>query len=973
MAFAFLARADVAPAEVFDVYLSFRGSDRVFVDHLCGSLEEAGIRVVWDQEVEVVRKPIPIAIPILSENYPCSSWCLRELAEIVEDHKTMGKIIMPVFLNITPSVVKNISHGYREAINKHRRKGVKPATLRKWEEALIHVGSISGLATNRHFVGMEHREETVMKLLNVESSDVHVVGIHGIGGTGKTTIAKFVYKRIFHLFDGCSFLESFRENAKKPGGLVDLQCQLISDLLGATQRQIPSEDGINSIRSRFFHKKVLIVFDDIEPGFELTPILGSLDWLGSGSRIIITTRAEQALDKLEVILKYKVGGMQRDEALTLFHIHAFREKPALNEFVFLSKEIVSTIDQLPLTIEVVGSYLFSRGADVWIQTLYELEKVPKLQVEQKLMVIIKALPDKLRQIFLDIACFFIGEDKSVACSLWSGRDSASGLELQMLIRFSIVKIENNKLWMHDQLRDLGRDIVEGEHREPRNRSRLWLQDEALDVLTNEKGTDNVQGVLLKFDSRSQCSFKPAHFASMSNIRFLRLDQANLEGKFEQCLSSLRWLHWRGCPRNLCAGNLNLKKLVILDLSWSKVNEKWNGWREIEKAEKLKVLNLTGCVDLIRTPDLSYYKCLERLILERCIRLVEISSSIKSLERLVSLNLRSCTELNKLPEELGSLISLEEILIDETAVQEIPVSIDHLQKLRIFSACNCLSLIQLPDSISHVKSLRVFTLNGTKITELPLSKELEVLRHLSINHCRSILKLPTSLGSLASLIKLDLSSTGIVELPNTVNKLNLLEVLKIDFTFVRELPGAIWKLKRLEELHASRCRSLVGEIPRDIEKLSRLRVLRLGYSRIRGLPDSISRLPNLQTLDLLHCDKLHRVPNLPSSLISLSLDELENLIFLASLNVSYCQSLERLPDLSKLKKLKDIKIKGCPKIRDIKSVEHLHSFEKPSSAIIETESSSEVTNTMIFPLDHIDGEVLFDALKHAYTGFVTGGV
>ncbi|KAK3437390.1 hypothetical protein EUGRSUZ_C02072 [Eucalyptus grandis] len=259
------------------------------------------------------------------------------------------------------------------------------------------------------------------------------------------------------------------------------------------------------------------------------------------------------------------------------------------------------------------------------------------------------------------------------------------------------------------------------------------------------------------------------------------------------------------------------------------------------------------------------------------------------------------------------------------------------------------------------------------------------------------------------------------------------MLKIDFTFVRELPCAKWKLKSLEELHASRCRSLAGEIPRDIEELSRLRVLRVGYSRIRGLPDSISTLPNLQMLDLLHCDKLHRVPKLPPTLISLSvssklmdtipkigslvklgelflvdgsqelltklslccihlkmlpwlppglftlslcqyksrtelpdlsyleltsefelfdcaiteLDELENLIILASLNVLYCQSHERLPNLSKLKKLKDIKIKGCPKIGDIKSMEHLHSFKKPRGAIIEAKSSSEVLSQVEF--------------------------
>lgn len=134
-----------------DVYLSFKRSDtrKVFVDHLCNSLQKAGILVVLRRSIPPFIGQAEIAIPILSENYPWSRRCLRELAQIVEAHETMGQIIMPVFLNVTPSVVKNVSHGYRKAINKHRRTGVDPETLRKWEEALIHVGSISGLASNR--------------------------------------------------------------------------------------------------------------------------------------------------------------------------------------------------------------------------------------------------------------------------------------------------------------------------------------------------------------------------------------------------------------------------------------------------------------------------------------------------------------------------------------------------------------------------------------------------------------------------------------------------------------------------------------------------------------------------------------------------------------------------------------------------------------------------------------------------------
>ncbi|XP_039164722.1 disease resistance protein RUN1-like [Eucalyptus grandis] len=229
---------------------------------------------------------------------------------------------MPVFYQVTPSVVKNRSDGYGEAIAGHRRRGFYPQTLGQWERALSYVGSIPGLeidslpedaslinvlvanvlrALNRNFVGIEYHGERVMKLLKVESSDVHVVGIHGIGGTGKTTIARFIYKRIFDLFDGCSFLENVREHTKKPGGVDNLQGQLVSDLLGVTHGQIHSvDDGIKSIRSRLLHKKVLIVLDDIEPSSGLTPILSILDSLGSGSRIVITTRDEQALDKFEV-------------------------------------------------------------------------------------------------------------------------------------------------------------------------------------------------------------------------------------------------------------------------------------------------------------------------------------------------------------------------------------------------------------------------------------------------------------------------------------------------------------------------------------------------------------------------------------------------------------------------------------------------------------------------------------------------
>ena len=50
-------------------------------------------------------------------------------------------------------------------------------------------------------------------LLDIESNDVRMVGIYGLGRIGKTTIIKAIYNRIFNYFEGRSFLENIRERS----------------------------------------------------------------------------------------------------------------------------------------------------------------------------------------------------------------------------------------------------------------------------------------------------------------------------------------------------------------------------------------------------------------------------------------------------------------------------------------------------------------------------------------------------------------------------------------------------------------------------------------------------------------------------------------------------------------------------------------------------------------------------------------
>ncbi|KAF8015786.1 hypothetical protein BT93_H1351 [Corymbia citriodora subsp. variegata] len=386
--------------------------------------------------------------------------------------------------------------------------------------------------------------------------------------------------------------------------------------------------------------------------------------------------------------------------------------------------------------------------------------------------------------------------------------------------------------------------------------------------------ENVEALCIDLDDHDSCKFTAGDFDSLPDKTFLKLDNAKDLGDFTGAFSSVKWLCWQRCPPDFNAEKIVLRELVVLDLSWSKVTEDWRGWSEI-KMEKLKVLNLTGCFDLLFTPDFSGYKYLEFLILERCSRLVKLDPSISHLKGLVSLNLKFCPQLNGLPVELGCMTALKELSIDGTSVRQIPISIGNLKNLEILSGFNCFPLTYLPSSISYLTALCKLSLDGAKVNELPSS--LGDLLNLR-------LELPDSIGEMGSLEELDISATSISNLPNSMRNLQSLRVLRMDSTFIRAFPGMIGNLAKLEELHASWCRSLKGAIPGDIGGLRHLRSLTLGHSSVSSLPPEISTLSGLHTLDLLHCDEIEWLPKLPPSLICLhvSSNRMKAIFFLEDL-------------------------------------------------------------------------------------------
>ncbi|XP_039163256.1 disease resistance protein RPV1-like isoform X2 [Eucalyptus grandis] len=700
-------------------------------------------------------------------------------------------------------------------------------------------------------------------MLDVGSDGVRFLGIHGMGGVGKTTLAKVVFNTLSSSFGQPCFLADVRESSKGNNGMLNLQKQLLSKLLGShsIDHMYHVNDGIVLMNKGVLkNKNIIIVLDDVDEKDQLKCLAEKGDWFGSGSRIIITTRDRDVLmnegeaigngpvKKSANVLTYDVQEMEFGHALKLFSRHAFRRDSPPDHRVSLSKKIVRILGKLPLALEITGSSLNGKSEELWEDMLKKLEEAPSRGVQRKLLITYERLDHAQRQVFLDIACFFVNRDKTYPFYLWSACGYHPHNAIEVLTNMSLIKIkDDNTFWMHDQVRDLGRDIVRQENcNNPCERSRVWNHEETLSILRQKEGSKKIEALSLGFRGFLPELMFLEHdvFAHLQNLRFFQGEMVSFVGDFNNLLYNLRWLSWQWWHSNFEAINFHTPNLVVLDLSRSNISEEWAGWNQI-RASKLKVLDLSYCHSLRRTPDLSMWVSLERLVVKCCRELIEIDPSIGKLKLLTALNLEGCQYVQVLPEEIGCLQALREIVIPDT-------------------------LHELPEAFGNLKSLLTFDFSYRQIRKLPHSiggmVKLTVLR---LCNCKEIKELPNSIGKLQSLNELDLSWTAIDHLPDSIGNLKQLKVLRMrNISGITKLPRAIGLLEKLEELDVHQCFNLTGKIPGEIVGLSCLKILDLSFTGISRLPTTVSCLSNLQILKLEPCPALKQLPELPQSLTCL---------------------------------------------------------------------------------------------------------
>ncbi|KAK2442710.1 disease resistance protein RPV1 [Trifolium repens] len=851
------ASSSMVSLKKYDVFISFRGEDtrKKFTSYLYDALSMKVLTFIDENELEkgdeissTLIKSIEeayVSVVIFSEDYASSKWCLNELVKILECKKDQGQIVIPVFYEIDPSHVRNQVGSYGQAFEKHEQDlRQSKDKLQKWRNALTEAANLSGwnsqnyriesnfikdivedvlkklkripIEVNKEIVGIEKKCKEIELLLKNGSSEVKTLGLWGMGGIGKTTLAKDLYVNMCSQFDLHCFIGNVREESIRCGLNVvrnKLLTTLLELKLDAPYIETPT------FQRKLACEKSLIVLDDVAT-LEQAENLNNMR-LGRGSRVIVTTRDKQVFSQFDECLIYEVEGLDKDDSLQLFCWQAFRTKHAKDGYEALLERAIGYCRGNPMALNVLGANFRTKSKEVWESELEKLKEIPNRKIQDVLRLSFDDLDRTQQDIFLDIACFFGSKASNIhyshkgyltdileACKFFA----VSGIDV--LLNNALITKHNDSIEMHDLLVEMGRAIVnEASPKDPGRRSRLWNSEDVCDVLKYNKGTEVVEVISFNIDTSKteDLSLSSDSFRSMINLRYLHINYSSmitnrlhfLKG-LEWLSDKLRYLHWNKFPLKSLPSTFCAEKLVVLSMTRSKLRKLWDG---IQNLQNLVEIDLEYSYDLIEIPDLSRAPNLQKVNLNSCYSLRQLHPSVFTSPKLRELHLCHCRKIKSLKTDIHPKSLQKVVLWDCSSLVEFSVTSGEMTCLSLRGT----AIHEFPSSIWHNSKLDDLTLSECKklnIVRKKLSTDLGLMyvRYLDLSGCTEIntSNLWFILDGMPSLDYLNLSYCCNLEtLPDNIQNNSLLEVLNLDeCSKLKSLPKLPTSLRQLTAVNCT---------------------------------------------------------------------------------------------------------------------------------------------------------------------------
>ncbi|KAH1063236.1 hypothetical protein J1N35_028223, partial [Gossypium stocksii] len=216
--------------------------------------------------------------------------------------------------------------------------------------------------TSTDFMDSESSKSAFNQIMEaIHAKGVKMIGLHGMPGVGKTTLAKEVGKhaREQKFFDKVvMFTMTQNPNIKniqdKVAGMFGLKFKTGSQE-GRAEELLESMKGVN---------KILVIVDDLWEEFNLESIGIPFGIENEGCKILLTTRQNQVCSKMKCQKEIQLGILSKDEAWVLFRYQAGLEDDCsiLNE---VAKEVAGECKGLPLAIVTVAKALNGESREEW--------------------------------------------------------------------------------------------------------------------------------------------------------------------------------------------------------------------------------------------------------------------------------------------------------------------------------------------------------------------------------------------------------------------------------------------------------------------------------------------------------------------------------------------------------------------------------------------------------------------------------